>query len=240
MLGSGVNAILTASPTPTLAVYPLAAARDVLVLHAGSPPSAFPRRAACLFQLRPSAAVRADVLGAYAWERGIRRLGVVARQRRLRPRGSRGGRRPLATARRPAGPRRERVARRLRSPVAPAGRRRARARGRRAGIPGGRARRSRARPPRRRLRGAHPGRGRRSGGAPGRRARALDGALILADAFVPMPGTRGARFARAYEARHSRPPSRFAASAYEMATLLAEAAERSPRPGARRDRLAAP
>ena len=57
--------------------------------------------------------------------------------------------------------------------------------------------------------------------------RALDGAMLLSDAFVPMPGSRGARFARAYETRHSRPPSRFAASAYEVATLLAEAAERS-------------
>ena len=35
--------------------------------------------------------------------------------------------------------------------------------------------------------------------------RAADGALILADAFVPLPGTRGARFARAYEARYGQP-----------------------------------
>ena len=55
--------------------------------------------------------------------------------------------------------------------------------------------------------------------------RALDGALLLSDAFVPLPGTRGARFARAYEARHGQPPSRFAASAYETAMLLAEAAQ---------------
>jgi substrate-binding family protein len=51
--------------------------------------------------------------------------------------------------------------------------------------------------------------------------------MLLSDAFVPMPGSRGARFARAYEARHSQPPSRFAASAYEVAIVLAEAAERS-------------
>ena len=42
---------------------------------------------------------------------------------------------------------------------------------------------------------------------------------------MPLPGTRGARFARAYEARYGQLPSRFAASAYETATLLAEAAE---------------
>ncbi len=172
MLGSGVNAILTASPTPALAVYPLAPARDVLVLHAGLATERFPATSRSLFQLRPSAAVRADVLGAYAWERGIRRLGVLARQRRLRPRRSRGGRGALATARRPARPRRERVARGLRPQGAPPGRRQARARGRRAGIPGHRARRSRARPPRRRLRGADPGHGRRSRRAPRRRARA--------------------------------------------------------------------
>jgi ABC-type branched-subunit amino acid transport system substrate-binding protein len=52
---------------------------------------------------------------------------------------------------------------------------------------------------------------------------ALDGALVLSDAFVPVPGTRGARFARAYETQHGQPPSRFAASAYEAAVLLADA-----------------
>jgi hypothetical protein len=57
--------------------------------------------------------------------------------------------------------------------------------------------------------------------------RAIDGALLLSDAFVPLPGSRGARFARAYEARHGHPPSRFAASAYEIAILLADAAESS-------------
>jgi hypothetical protein len=54
----------------------------------------------------------------------------------------------------------------------------------------------------------------------------------LSDAFVPVPGTRGARFARAYEARHAQPPSRFAASAYETAVLLADAAPRAMRGGA--------
>jgi ABC-type branched-subunit amino acid transport system substrate-binding protein len=57
--------------------------------------------------------------------------------------------------------------------------------------------------------------------------RALDGAFILADAFVPVPGSRGARFARSYEARHGQPPSRFAAGAYEAAVLLVEAARRA-------------
>jgi ABC-type branched-subunit amino acid transport system substrate-binding protein len=60
---------------------------------------------------------------------------------------------------------------------------------------------------------------------------ALDGAHILADAFVPVPGSRGARFALAYEARHSRPPSRFAASAYEAAVLLADATSAALRAG---------
>ena len=52
---------------------------------------------------------------------------------------------------------------------------------------------------------------------------ALDGALVLADAFVPVPGTRGARFARAYATTHGQPPSRFAAAAYETAVALADA-----------------
>jgi ABC-type branched-subunit amino acid transport system substrate-binding protein len=226
LLGTGVSAILTASPTPTLAVYPLASARDVLVLHAGIATERFPATSRLLIQLRPSPGVRADVLGAYAWERGIRRLSVVAGGDSF----GRAVRAAVAARWRKQGGQlthEESVsldASDLRSRL-------------RAAVRSG---------PEALVLGFQ-------GGALGEVARslrdasytglilavdddraavlaagaALDGAMLLSDAFVPMPGSRGARFARAYEARYSKPPSRFAASAYEVAILLAEAAERS-------------
>src|SRR5262249_25004142 len=78
LLGTGVSAILTASPTPTLTALPLAVGRNVLVLHAGLATERFPGGSRTLIHLRPSTAFRADVLAAYAWERGIRRLAVIA------------------------------------------------------------------------------------------------------------------------------------------------------------------
>ena len=75
LLTAGVAAIVTASPTPTLTVYPIAAARDALVLHAGLPTDRFPAASRTLFQLRPSLAARAEVLAAHAWEGGLRRPG---------------------------------------------------------------------------------------------------------------------------------------------------------------------
>src|SRR5262245_55709412 len=78
LLGAGAVAIVTASPTPTLTVYPLASGRDVLVLHAGLATERFPATSRTLIQLRPSVAARADVLAAHAWARGIRRLAVLS------------------------------------------------------------------------------------------------------------------------------------------------------------------
>ena len=230
MLGAGVNAILTASPTPALAVYPIAAARDVLVLHAGLATERFPATSRSLFQLRLSAAARADVMGAYAWQRGIRRLGVLGDSDAF----GRSVRAAVAARWRQQGghlAHDESV-----SLEASDLRARLRAVARLApeavvlGFQGTAL--------------GEAARAIRDAGYAGQilamdddRAallaggRAADGALILADAFVPLPGTRGARFARAYEARHGQPPSRFAASAYETATLLAEAAELSIRQG---------
>src|SRR5262249_15723346 len=75
-LAPGVVAIVTASPTPTLAVYPLASGHNVLVLHTGLATERFPTTSRTLVQLRPSLAARADVLATHAWVRGIRRLAV--------------------------------------------------------------------------------------------------------------------------------------------------------------------
>jgi len=48
--------------------------------------------------------------------------------------------------------------------------------------------------------------------------------VVLVDAFVPEPESRGARFAKAYEAKFKRPPSRFAANAYDTVTMITEGA----------------
>src|SRR5262249_38402322 len=77
LAGSGSTVVFTATPTPTLAVYPLAAARDVLLIHQGTASTRFPGSSRILLQLRPSAAARGDTLAAYTWERGIRRLALL-------------------------------------------------------------------------------------------------------------------------------------------------------------------
>ncbi len=223
LLTAGVAAIVTASPTPTLAVYPIAAARDARVLHLGLPTDRFPAASRALFQLRPSLATRADVLATHAWERGLRRLGLLAggddfgrairtafaaRWRQL------GGHlvheESLSLE---ASDRRSRL--RAVARAAPeavvlgyqgAALGEAAAALRDAGYAG-------------RLLAVDDDRAALLAGG-----RALDGAMILSDAFVPVPGTRGARFARAYEARREQPPSRFAATAYEAVSLLVEAA----------------
>jgi ABC-type branched-subunit amino acid transport system substrate-binding protein len=226
LLAGGVGAILTTSPTPTLAIHQQAAARDVLLLHAGLPSERFPATSRVLIQLRPSPAIRAEVLSAHAWERGIRRLAVVT--------GGDGFGRAVRAA---AAARWRKLGGQLTheesvSLDAPDLRSRLRA-----------AIRSGAEAVVLGFEGATLGeaaRALRDAGFQGlilaadddraavlAAGRALDGAALLSDAFVPLPGTRGARFARAYEARHNHPPSRFAASAYEIAVLLAEAAERS-------------
>jgi branched-chain amino acid transport system substrate-binding protein len=225
LLGAGATAIVTASPTPTLTAYSIAAARDVLLIHSGLATDRFPPTSRNLLQLRPSVAARADVLGAHAWQRGLRRLAVVAG-------GDAFGRglRAAITARwhQNGGhlTHDENV-----SLDAPDLKARLRPIARTApeatvlgfqGVALGEAARA--------LREAgytgpllavDDDRAALLAGG-----RALDGALILSDAFVPVPGSRGARFARAYEARHGEPPSRFAANAYEAAILLAEAANR--------------
>jgi ABC-type branched-subunit amino acid transport system substrate-binding protein len=226
LLGSGVSAILTTSPTPALAVYPLASARDVLVLHAGIATERFPATSRMLIQLRPAPGVRADVLGAYAWERGIRRLAVVA--------GGDGFGRAVRTAvaarwRKQGGQLTHEESVSLEGSDLRSRFRAAMRSGPEAVVLGFE-----------RTALGEAARSLRDTGYTGlilavdddraailAAGRALDGAMLLSDAFVPVPGTRGARFARAYEARHNHPPSRFAASAYEVAILLAEAAERS-------------
>jgi ABC-type branched-subunit amino acid transport system substrate-binding protein len=230
LLSAGVAAVLTASPTPTLTVYPLAAARDVLVLHAGLASERFPATSRTLLRLRPSAADGADILGAHAWERRIRRLSLVTGGDDF----GRAVRTALAARWRRQGghlvhdesvsldasdlrARLRAVARAVPEAVVLGFQGVALAEAARAFRDAGHAGLLLAMDDDRAALLASAG--------------ALDGALILSDAFVPLPDTRGARFARAYEASYGQPPSRFAASAYEAATLLAEAGRRSLREG---------
>jgi branched-chain amino acid transport system substrate-binding protein len=230
LIAAGATAIVTASPTPTLAAYPIAAGRDVIVLHAGLATDRFPAASRMLLQLRPSIGARADTLAAFAWERGIRRLALLA--------GGDGFGRAVRTATATrwrqlgghlaheeslsldASDRRSRLRSIARvAPEAvvlgfhgPALAEAATAL-REVGFTG-------------RLLAVDDDRAALLAGAD-----ALEGALILSDAFVPVPGTRGARFARAYEARFEQPPSRFAASAYETASLLVEGVQLAARSG---------
>jgi ABC-type branched-subunit amino acid transport system substrate-binding protein len=225
LLGSGVAAVVTASPTPTLTVLPLAAARDVLVLHAGLPGERFPASSRTLLQLRPSAAARADILGRFAWERGIRRLALLASGDGF----GRAVRAAMATRWRQQGGQLAHDESVLLDAPDLRSRLRAVARVSPEAVALG-------------FQGTALGeaaRALRDAGYSGpivamdddravllSGGRALEGALLLADAFVPVPGSRGARFARAYEGKYGRPPSRFAANAYEVAMLLVEAADR--------------
>jgi ABC-type branched-subunit amino acid transport system substrate-binding protein len=230
LLAAGAAAVVTASPTPTLAAYPLAAGRDALVLHAGLPDDRFPATSRALFQLRPSIGARADALAALAWERGVRRLAILtggdgfgravrakaaARWRQL-------GGHPVheESLSLDASDRQTRLRSVVRSGPeaivlgfqgAALGEAATALRG--TGFTGW-------------LLAVDDDRAALLAGGD-----ALEGALILSDAFVPVPGTRGARFARAYEARFEQPPSRFAASAYETASLLVDAARLAARAG---------
>ena len=230
LLAAGNNAVVTASPTPTLAAYPLASARNVLLLHAGLPTDRFPASNQTLLQLRPSVGAQAEVLAAHAWTLGIRRLalltggddfgravraGVTARWRKQG--GSLVQEESLSLD-----------AADLRARLRPVARSAPEAvlLGYQGAALGEAARALRSAGYAGRLLAVDDDRAALLAAGP-----ALDGALILTDAFVPVPGTRGARFARAYEAEHGQPPSRFAASAYEVAVLLADAAPAALRAG---------
>ncbi|HZS32168.1 MAG TPA: ABC transporter substrate-binding protein [Methylomirabilota bacterium] len=222
LLSAGTVAVFTASPTPTATVLPLAAARSVLVVHAGLPTERLaPDR--LLLALRPTVGARAATLAAYAWERGTRRLALLT-----------------------AG---DEFGRTVRSSVAGEWRRRGAPLVFDESIT---LESGDLDAPLRRLVRTAPGavllgfqdtalgeavRALRDAGYAGpllapddHRAAVLaaggdPGDLrLLGDAFVPEPGSRGERFARAYQAKHQRAPSRFAAAAYDGTVLLADAA----------------
>jgi branched-chain amino acid transport system substrate-binding protein len=222
LVASKVVAAVTASATPTLAIHPLAAQRDILVIHQGAPGERFPTGGKTILQARPPVVDRARALAAYAWERGVRRLALVAAgdepgkavraaaSRAWRDRGA------VPVAEESLTPEAADVERRLRA-LARLGPE-AVLLGYQGAELGEMARRLRAAGYAGLLLALDDDRAARLAAGPG-----LADVEVLADAFVAEPDTRSARFAKAYEAKHGRPPSRFAAQAYDTVALIAEA-----------------
>lgn len=222
LAATGTTVVFTASATPTLAIHPLAASRDILVVHQGLPGDRFPASSQTLLHTRPSVGSRAAGLAAAAWEHGIRRLAVLAG-------GDEFGRAVRATL--SAGWRERGASLAYEESLlleAP-------------DLPVRLARVARLRPEAVCLafRGQDLGelaRRLREAGYAGlllaldddpaallTAGPALSDTMLLVDRFVPEPETRGARFAKAYEAKFGRSPSRFAANAYDAVSILAEA-----------------
>src|SRR5206468_5662752 len=223
LTAAGARVVFTASPTPTLAIFPRAAARDTLVVHQGLPSERFPSTSQTLLQVRPSAAARAEALAAYAWERGIRRLALLAAGDEVGKR----TRAALAAAWQARGA--TLVHEESLSLDAPDLRRRLTHLARlapeavclafRGENLGDLARRVREAGYTGLLLGPDDDRAALLAAGP-----SLSDSVLLADALVPEPDSRGARFAKAYEAKVGRSPSRFAANAYDTVSILADAA----------------
>lgn len=213
--------VFTASATPTLAIYPSSASRDVLLVHQGVVSGRFPAQSRTLLHTRPSLASRIDRLAAYAWVRGLRRLALLAA-------GDEFGKTVRA-----------RLPERWRdvggvvvhvesvSLDAPDLRSRLRQLGRlqpdavvlafRGPDLGDLAARLREAGYTGLLLGADDDPSALLAAGP-----ALDNAVVLAEAFVPEPRTLGERFATAYKTKFGRPPSHFAANAYEAIAIIAD------------------
>jgi branched-chain amino acid transport system substrate-binding protein len=78
LAATAVAAVFTASATPTLAIHPAAAARDILLIHQGLVTSRFPATSRAILHTRPSVASRAEALAAAARAHGVARLALLA------------------------------------------------------------------------------------------------------------------------------------------------------------------
>lgn len=222
LVAAGTQALVTATPTPALAAFPIAAGRDTLLVHQGLPDGRLPAATRTLLEVRPSPAARARVLVAHTRQAGLRRLAVLAagdefgRQARavLVDRWRRGGElvhdESLTADAADLPERLNRVTRLAPDAVALT------FRGVELGEIAARLRQGGYRGP---LLALDDDRAAWLQAGSG-----LGECLVVSDAFFPEAGTRSERFARAFEAREGRPPSRHAANAYEVAFLLAEAA----------------
>lgn len=217
-----VPVVFTASVTPTLAIHQLAASRDVLLVHQGWVTDRFPATSRTLVHTRPGVGARVDALVANAWEQGVRRLALLAagdefgkavRARLGAAWRARGGslahEESLALEAPDLAARLGQVAR-ARPDAVLLG-----FRGPTLGDVAARLRDAR-------YRGLllalddDPAALLAAGSA-------LDGATVLADAFVAEAGPESARFAHAYKAKFGSVPSRYAANAYEAVAIVAEA-----------------
>jgi ABC-type branched-subunit amino acid transport system substrate-binding protein len=225
LVAAGARVVFTGSPTPTLAVYPIAASRDILLVHLGLPTDRFPPASRTLLQVRPSVPARTAVLAAYAWTRGIRRLALVASgdefgravratlSARWRERGT-----PLVAEESltlDAPDVRSRLVRLTRQGPE------AIALGFQGRDLGELVRRLREAGYQGLLLALDDDRTVLLAAGP-----EISNLEILSDAFVPEPDTLGARFATAFEQRHHRPPSRHAAAAYDVASFVGRSAQR--------------
>lgn len=220
LLARPLPVVFTASATPTLAVQQEAAKRDVLVVHQGLVTGRFPPESRGFIHTRPPLAARAEALADHARERGLAKVALLAA-------GDEFGKtvRAVVSARwRQAGP--TVVFEASLSLDAP--------------DLGARLRELARLAPEAVLLGFHGvelgdlARAIREAGYaglllaldddPGARLAAgpaLDGAVILVDAFVPDAGSAGARFAESFRKRFGADPSRYAANAYEAVGLVA-------------------
>jgi len=222
--------VFTASATPTLAIHQEAAARDVLVIHQGIVTPRLPAGSRGLIHTRPPLGMRVEALADLVHERGLARAAIVTAGddlgRTIRavavPRWRQAGASVVLEA--SLSPDTPDLAVRLRELVRLA--------------------------PDAVLLGFHDielgevARALREAGYGGlllvldddRVARltagaALDGALIVSDAFVPAPDSRGARFAARYRKRFGSDPSRYAASAYEALAIVVAGIQATRGPG---------
>jgi branched-chain amino acid transport system substrate-binding protein len=219
-LAAGPSAVVfTASPTPTLAVQQAAAARDVLLVHLGQVTGRFPPGSRTILHARPSPAARAEAAAAYAAERKLRRLALVAAGDEF----GKTVRSALAAAWRERGGTLQEESLSLDAPDVTSRLRQLVRRAPEAVVLG--------------FRGAELGdlvaRLREVGytgpvlvldddpAALLAAGVALEDATVVTDAFAPELGSAGVPFAEAYAKKYGGPPSRYAAAAYDAVVALA-------------------
>jgi branched-chain amino acid transport system substrate-binding protein len=219
-IASGTPVVFTASPTPTLAVQPLTSGRDVLLIHLGLPTGRLTAGSRTLLLARPPIQARVASLISLAAQQQVRRLALLA-----------GGdefgktvRAALTAAWRERGMTLVHdesvmldsgdLSSRLRALV------RATPEAVVLGFQGAEAGELAVRL--REARYAGPivllddDQAALLAGGP-----ALEGALVIGDAFKPEFGSAGARFARVYEEKFGSAPTRHAALAYDAVMLVA-------------------
>jgi len=206
--------------TPTLTIQPLAAARDVLVVHAGVVTGRLPAASRTLLHTRPSVAARVEALLDHAAEQKLRRLALLAAgdefgkavraaaSARWRDRGGSLVLEESLSLDAPDLPARIRRLGRLAPETVVLG-----FRGADLGDLAARLREGGYAGP---LYLLDDDPAVRLAGGP-----ALDGAVVVSDAFVPEAGSPGERFADAYKKRFGDAPSRHAAQAYDAVLMLA-------------------